>query len=109
MQHSLIARLDRLGSAKDLAQRAAVIGRRFDNLILTAIADMTEEDVLADIERLISAGLVFAEGSPPHTQYEFKHALVQVAAYESLLGRARQDLHRRVVGILEESFPPGGS
>ena len=105
LQHSLIARLDRLGSAKDLAQRAAVIGRRFDNAVLIAIADMTEEDVHADIERLISAGLVFAEGSPPHTHYEFKHALVQVAAYESLLGRARQDLHRRVVGILEESFP----
>jgi class 3 adenylate cyclase/predicted ATPase len=101
LQHSLMARLDRLGSAKDLAQRAAVIGRRFQYVVLLGIADMAEVEARAGIERLIRAGLVFADGNSPHTLYEFKHALVQVAAYESLLRRSRQELHRRVVATLE--------
>ena len=105
LQHSLMSRLDRLGSAKDLAQRAAVIGRRFDYLVLLGIANMPELEVRGGIERLIDAGLVFADGNAPHTQYEFKHALLQAAAYESLLQRGRQDLHRRVVVTLESSFP----
>lgn len=105
LQHSLMARLDRLGAAKDLAQRAAVIGRRFDYLLLVSVADMPDAEVRAGIERLVGAGLVFAQGNAPKPYFEFKHALVQVAAYESLLRRARQELHRRVVVTLERGFP----
>lgn len=105
LQDSLMARLDRLGSAKELAQRAAVIGRRFQYSVLLGIANVAEAEVRGGLERLIGAGLVFAGGSAPHTLYEFKHALVQVAAYESLLRRVRQELHRRVVVTLETASP----
>jgi predicted ATPase len=105
LQDSLMARLDRLGSAKEVAQRAAVIGRRFRYSILLGIADATETEVRSGLQRLIDAGLVYAEEGAPHDLYEFKHALVQVAAYESLLRRVRQELHRRVVTTLETGFP----
>jgi class 3 adenylate cyclase/predicted ATPase len=105
LQNSLMARLDRLGFAKDLAQRAAVIGRRFQYLVLLGIADVGEVEARAGIERLIRAGLVFTDSNSPQALYEFKHALVQVAAYESLLRRSREELHRRVVVTLEAAFP----
>lgn len=105
LQHSLMARLDRLGSAKDMAQRAAVLGRRFQYGVLLGIADVTEVEVRAGIERLIDAGLVFASDNASDASYEFKHALVQAAAYDSLLRRARRELHRRVVVTLERDFP----
>jgi class 3 adenylate cyclase/predicted ATPase len=105
LQDSLTARLDRLGSAKEVAQRAAVIGRRFQYSILLGIVDATEAEVRGGLQRLIDAGLVFADEGAPQDLYEFKHALVQVAAYESLLRRVRQELHRRVVTTLETGFP----
>lgn len=105
LQDSLMARLDRLGSAKEMAQRAAVIGRRFQYSVLLSIADAPEPEVRRGLRRLIDAGLVFADGGAPEDLYVFKHALVQVEAYESLLRRARQELHRRVVTALETGFP----
>jgi class 3 adenylate cyclase/predicted ATPase len=104
LQDSLTARLDRLGSAKEVAQRAAVIGRRFQYSVLLGIADATEAEVRSGLQRLIDAGLVFADEGAPQDLYEFKHALLQVAAYESLLRRVRQELHRRVVATLETGF-----
>jgi class 3 adenylate cyclase len=105
LQASLMSRLDRLGPAKELAQLAAVIGRRFSWPLLDAIAQRSEAEVAAGLEQLIAAGLVFPEGSGPHRSYRFKHALVQSTAYESLLRQARQQLHARVAAALEDRFP----
>jgi predicted ATPase len=86
---SLMARLDRLGSAKEVAQVGAAIGRRFSYELVSAIA-RRDEDVLMDaLDRLMGAGLLFREGAPPHASYLFKHALVQDAAYGTLLRAAR--------------------
>jgi predicted ATPase len=105
LQASLLSRLDRLGPAKELAQLAAVIGRRFSWALLAAIAERSEAELLAGLEQLMEAGLVFPEGSGPHRTYRFKHALVQGAAYESLLRSARQQLHARVATVLAARFP----
>jgi len=105
LQASLMSRLDRLGSAKELAQRSAVIGRRFPWALLVAIAERSDIDVEAGLEQLTAAGLVLQEGSGPHRVYRFKHALVQSTAYESLPRAARQQLHARVASALEARFP----
>jgi len=101
LQASLMSRLDSLGSAKELAQLSAVIGRRFSWRLLAAVAGRSEADLSAGLEQLTAAGLVFREGSGPHRTYRFKHALVQNAAYESLPRSARQQLHARVATALE--------
>jgi class 3 adenylate cyclase len=105
LQASLMSRLDRLGPAKELAQLAAVIGRRFSWALLAAIAGRSDAEVAAGLEQLMDAGLVFPEGSGPHRTYRFKHALVQSSAYESLLRSARQQLHAHVAAVLEARFP----
>jgi class 3 adenylate cyclase/tetratricopeptide (TPR) repeat protein len=102
---SLMARLDRLGSAKVIAQIGAVIGREFPQHLLAAVARKSHPDLEADLERLIAAGLLFRHGIAPDAIYLFKHALVQDAAYSTLLRGARQQLHERIVGALEEGFP----
>lgn len=103
---SLMARLERLGSAsKEVARRAAVLGPRFPHGLLAAIAEMKEEQLRAGLDKLIDAGLLFASGEMPHRTYQFNHALVRVAAYESLLRRVRESLHARVVSVLESDFP----
>jgi class 3 adenylate cyclase len=105
LQASLMSRLDRLGPAKELAQLSAVIGRRFSWALLAGIADRSGPELEAGLERLTASGLVFQQGSGPHRTYRFKHALVQSAAYESLLRSARQQLHARVAATLEARFP----
>jgi class 3 adenylate cyclase len=105
LQASLMSRLDRLGPAKELAQLAAVIGRRFSWTLLAAIAGRGEAEVAAGLEQLSAAGLIFPEGSGPHRTWRFKHALVHSTAYESLPRSARQQLHARVAAILEARFP----
>ncbi|PPQ30661.1 AAA family ATPase [Rhodopila globiformis] len=103
---SLMARLDRLGpAAREVAQAGAVIGREFGYALLASVTDLPEPQVREALERLINAGLVFARGAPPEASYLFKHALVQDAAYGSLLRGRRQGLHRRIVAIMEERFP----
>jgi class 3 adenylate cyclase/tetratricopeptide (TPR) repeat protein len=102
---SLMARLDRLSAAKEVAQRAAVLGREFPYALLAVIAEMDEAGLCQGLVRLVEAEILFARGEPPSATYTFKHALVQEAAYGSLLKRTRQQLHRRVVEALVERFP----
>jgi class 3 adenylate cyclase/predicted ATPase len=102
---SLMARLDRLATAKEVAQRAAVLGREFGYPLLAAVAEMDDVGLRQGLARLVDAEIVFQRGEPPEATYTFKHALVQEAAYESLLKRTRQQLHGRVVDVLRERFP----
>jgi predicted ATPase len=102
---SLMARLDRLGSAKDVTQIGAVIGREFSHALVAAVARKSEAELQSALERLIAAGLLFRQGVPPHATYLFKHALVQDAAYGTLLRSRRQELHRQIVSALQQDFP----
>ncbi|WP_225672560.1 adenylate/guanylate cyclase domain-containing protein [Bradyrhizobium hereditatis] len=104
LQASLMSRLDRLGPAKDIAQVGAAIGREFPHMLLAAVARKPEAELDADLHRLIAAGLLFREGIPPHASYLFKHALVQDAAYSTLLREPRRALHARIADILESQF-----
>src|SRR4029077_12903029 len=102
---SLMARLDRLGPAKEGAQNAAVPCRHFSPDLLTVAAGKEEVELLAALDRLMGAGLLFRQGIPPHATYLFKHGLVQDAAYSTLLRERRRLLHRRIAEILETQFP----
>jgi class 3 adenylate cyclase/predicted ATPase len=102
---SLMARLDRLGSAKDVAQIGAAIGREFSHALLGAVATKPETELQSALDRLIEAGLLFRQGVPPYATYLFKHALVQDAAYGTLLREPRRVLHARIAEILESQFP----
>jgi class 3 adenylate cyclase len=101
---SLMARLDRLGRAKEVAQTGAVIGREFSHSLLASVARHTEADLEAALDRLVQAGLLFRQGTPPHATYLFKHALVQDAAYGTLLREPRRALHARIAETLESQF-----
>ena len=87
---SLMARLDRLGSAKEVAQIGAVIGREFPHALIAAVVRKEEPEFRSALDRLIDAGLLFRQGAAPHATYLFKHALVQDAAYGTLLREARR-------------------
>jgi predicted ATPase len=102
---SLMARLDRLSAAKEVAQRAAVLGREFAYPLLAAMAGMDEVALRHGLGRLVDAEILFARGEPPAATYTFKHALIQETAYQSLLKRTRQQLHARTAQVLEERFP----
>jgi predicted ATPase len=101
LHDSLMARFDRLPEAKDVAQIAACIGREFSHALLAEIADRDEPDLIAVLDQLLGSELVFRRGLPPDAMYSFKHALLQDAAYQSLLKSRRRDLHARVVEALE--------
>lgn len=101
---SLMARLDRLGPAKDVAQIGAAIGREFSHALLGAVAAKPEAELASALDRLIAAGLLFRQGLPPQTTYVFKHALVQDAAYGALLREKRRALHARIAKTLESHF-----
>ncbi len=101
---SLMARLDRLGAAKEVAQIGAAIGREFSHALLAAVARKPEAELGAALDRLIAAGLLFRQGLPPHASYLFKHALVQDAAYGTLLREPRRALHARIAETLENQF-----
>ena len=103
---SLMARLDRLGpAAKDVAQKGAAIGREFGHELLASVADLPEPQLREALDRLTNSGLLFARGTPPQSSYTFKHALVQDAAYGTLLRGRRHELHRRIAAALEARFP----
>ena len=104
LQASLMARLDRLGPAKEVAQIGAAIGREFSHSLLAAVARKPETDINSALDRLFHAGLLFRQGVPPHTTYLFKHALVQDAAYGTLLREPRRALHARIAETLESQF-----
>jgi class 3 adenylate cyclase/predicted ATPase len=101
---SLMARLDRLGAAKEVAQIGAAIGREFSHTLLAAVAGKPEEVLQSALNRLITAGLLFRQGVAPHASYLFKHALVQDAAYGTLLREPRRSLHARIAETLESRF-----
>jgi class 3 adenylate cyclase len=105
LQDSLMTRLDRLGSVKEVAQTAAVIGREFSHQLLAAVAALDEAKLQDALRQLTDAELVFRRGTPPEASYSFKHALVQDAAYQSLLRSSRRQLHARIAQALEEHFP----
>ncbi len=105
---SLMARLDRLGPAKKVAQIGAAIGREFSYALLGAVARNPEAELGSALSRLIQAGLLFRQGVPPHATYLFKHALVQDAAYGTLLREPRRALHARISETLESQFPEVG-
>jgi predicted ATPase len=103
---SLIARLDRLGPvAKEVGQIGAVIGREFGYDLIEAVAGRPATELRIALDRLAAAGLLFCRGVAPHSLYLFKHALVQDAAYGTLLRARRQELHARIAAMLEERFP----
>ncbi|MCA0048088.1 AAA family ATPase [Mesorhizobium sp. B283B1A] len=102
---SLMARLDRLGSAvKEVAQVGAVLGREFSYELLAAVARRNAAELDGALDQLAGAGLVFCRGTRPLATYLFKHALVQDAAYGTLLRAKRQELHKRVADVLEEKW-----
>jgi class 3 adenylate cyclase/predicted ATPase len=105
LHDSLLARLDRLAPVKDIAQIGAVLGREFSHALLAAVADGPEMELQAALDQLVAAELVFRRGAPPDVTYSFKHALVQDAAYGTLLKSRRQHLHARIAKALEKQFP----
>jgi predicted ATPase/class 3 adenylate cyclase len=102
---SLLARLDRLAAVKDVAQTAAAIGREFSYALIAAVVGLPERDLQAALTQLVAAELVFQRGLPPDAKYLFKHALVQDAAYASLVRSRRQQLHAQIARALESGFP----
>jgi tetratricopeptide (TPR) repeat protein len=104
LQASLMARLDRLGPAKEVAQIGAAIGREFSHALLAALVPKPEVELDSALIRLVDSGLLFRQGVPPHASYLFKHALVQDAAYGTLLREPRRALHTRIAETLENQF-----
>ena len=104
LQQSLTARLDRLASAREVAQVGAVIGRDFSYKLLREIAGIGDAPLQAALERLADADILLVQGLPPASDYRFKHALIQDAAYENLLKSRRQALHRRTAEVLRDQF-----
>ncbi|WP_414473697.1 adenylate/guanylate cyclase domain-containing protein [Microvirga sp. M2] len=102
LHDSLVARLDRLGRAKEVAQVGAAIGRDFSYAMLADVAGRPDQDLREMLEQLVSSGLVKQSGVPPASAYSFKHALVRDAAYESLLKSRRRQIHATIAQALEE-------
>ncbi len=105
LQESLLARLDRLAPAREVAQVAAAIGRDFSHALLAAAVQVPEGELKQALDDLIGSGLVFRRGTPSNATYSFKHALVQDAAYATLVRAKRQRLHARIAAALEQHFP----
>jgi predicted ATPase len=105
LQQSLMARLDRLGPAREVAQVGSVIGRGFSYGLLCALTGMADAALRAALEQLAEADILLVQGLPPDSDYRFKHALIQDVAYENLLKSRRQVLHRRIAEILHDRFP----
>ena len=105
LQDSLMARLDQMGMAKEAAQLGAVIGREFGYKMLRAISSQNDAALQSSLARLVSAELLYQRGRPPRATYVFKHALIQDAAYASLLRSTRQQAHQQIAKQLENHFP----
>jgi class 3 adenylate cyclase/predicted ATPase len=105
LQDSLMARLDRLVTAKAVAQYAAVIGRQFAYDLLSMVSQLDDLTLQRELGRLVEAEIVYQRGVPPQAHYFFKHALIQDAAYQSLLKSTRQHYHQRIGQVLEAQFP----
>jgi class 3 adenylate cyclase/predicted ATPase len=108
LQDSLMARLDRLGPAKQIAQLGAMLGREFAYAVLQALAPVDEATLQHALAQLVDAELLHQRGLPPQARYIFKHALIQEAAYESILRSTRRQYHRQIAQLLEAQFPETG-
>jgi serine/threonine protein kinase/predicted ATPase len=104
LRGSLMARLDRLGPAKEIAQIASVIGREFSFALLAAICDQQPRELQAALDQIVHAELVIQRGRPPDAKYVFKHGLIQDTAYESLLEKTRRHYHGRIADALATRF-----
>ena len=105
LQDSLMARLDQMRTAKEVAQIGAVLGREFTYELIQAISSQNDASLQASLIQLVDAELLYQRGRPPRARYLFKHALIQDAAYASLLRSQRQQYHQRIANILEAQFP----
>ena len=105
LRDSLMARLDRFMPVKEIAQIGAAIGREFSYELIAAVAPMPQAQLDDALARLSESGLAFRRGTPPDAVYTFKHALVQDAAYDSLLKSRRQELHAKIARVIEQRFP----
>jgi hypothetical protein len=108
LRDSLMARLDRFAPVKEIAQIGAAIGREFSYELIAAVAPMNQVQLDGALTQLTDSGLAFRRGTPPDATYTFKHALVQDAAYDSLLKSRRQELHAKIARSIEERFPGTG-
>ena len=104
LQDSLMARLDRLGTAKEVAQLGATLGREFSYELIRAVSPVGEATLQQALARLVAAEVLYRRGLQPQARYLFKHALIQDAAYQSLLKSTRQQYHRQIAQVLEEQF-----
>ena len=105
LQDSLMARLDRLAAAREIAQLGATLGREFTYSLLRAVSPGGEEALQQGLKQLVETELVYQRGLPPQARYLFKHALIRDTAYASLLKSRRQQLHQQVAQVLEQQFP----
>jgi len=105
LQEALMARLDRLGRVKGVAQLGATLGRQFSYALLRAVAPLEDVLLQRDLAALVAAELLYQRGQPPQALYTFKHALLQEAAYESVLQRVRRQTHQHIVEVLEAHLP----
>jgi predicted ATPase/class 3 adenylate cyclase/DNA-binding winged helix-turn-helix (wHTH) protein len=105
LRDSLMARLDRQGAGKLVAQVGATLGREFSYEVIQAMASLDEAVLQQGLTQLVQAEILYQRGLPPHAQYVFKHALIQETAYQSLLRRTRQQYHQQIAQVLEERFP----
>jgi predicted ATPase/class 3 adenylate cyclase len=105
LQDSLVARLDRLATVKEMAQLGAALGRGFSYDVLQAVASVDEKSLQQALAKLVEADVLYQRGQPPQARYLFKHALIQEAAYQSLLKSRRQQYHSQIAQVMEERFP----
>ena len=105
LQEALLARLDRLSTARQVAQLGATLGREFSYELLQAVTPLSAAAVHAALAKLVEAEILYQRGVGQHTRYVFKHALIQDTAYQSLLKSTRQQYHQQIAQILEERFP----
>jgi predicted ATPase/class 3 adenylate cyclase len=105
LHDSFMARLDRLGTAKGVAQLGATLGREFSYELLRAVSPLDETALQTELVRLVAAELLYQRGLPPQAVYIFRHALIQDAAYQSLLKSTRQQSHQQIAQVLQERFP----
>ena len=105
MQEALLARLDRLSTARQIAQLGATLGREFSYELLHAVAPINETDLQTSLSKLVEAEILYQRGVGEQARYFFKHALIQDTAYQSLLKSTRQQYHQQIAQVLEERFP----
>ncbi len=105
LQDSLMARLDRLGEPRSVAQIGAALGREFSHELIVAVTSLPRQQLEAALDALVAAGVIFRRGVPPNAEYTFKHALLQDVAHGSLTRRGRRELHARIASVFEQAFP----